>query len=113
MTPTREVAEDDPSQCLIFTVMGDSERPAQGCWSFVGYVGAQGGKTGQALNLGQNCFKKEIVLHEVLHALGNCKTHAILIFNRPGVPRAVLLTVLSINGETEDICKIYFNCPHA
>ena len=46
--------------------------------SFVGNVGPQGGKTGQSLNLGQNCVLREIVLHEVLHALGRLT----LIFKR-------------------------------
>ena len=67
----REVPDDYADHCLIFTVLGDNHHPAQGCWSFVGNVGPQGGKTGQAINLGgSGCMTKGIVLHEVLHALG-------------------------------------------
>ena len=56
---------------ILFTNMGDSERLATGCWSFVGNIGPQGGKAGQSLNLGgPGCLLREVVLHEVLHALG-------------------------------------------
>ena len=66
----REVADTYVGDHLIFTSMGDKDRSANGCWSFVGNVGPQGGKAGQSLNLGGGCLEKEIILHEVLHALG-------------------------------------------
>lgn len=65
------VADSFVGNHIVFTTMGDSERLAAGCWSFMGNVGAQGGKAGQSLNLGgAGCLVREVVLHEVLHALG-------------------------------------------
>ena len=55
---------------IIFSSAGDDDNSGVGCWSYVGSVGAQGGKNGQVLNLGQGCFTKRVVTHEVLHALG-------------------------------------------
>ena len=42
----------------------------EGCFSYVGNVGPQGGKTGQTVNLGFGCYNDKLVIHEVLHALG-------------------------------------------
>merc|ERR1719186_616798 len=66
----RAVADSYVGNHILFTSLGDQERSANGCWSFVGNVGPQGGKAGQSLNLGRGCMEKEIVFHEVLHALG-------------------------------------------
>ena len=38
-----------------------------GCYSYVGKVGS----FGQSLSLGNGCLRKAIVLHELMHALGN------------------------------------------
>ena len=52
--------------------MGDDDNDHNGCWSYVGSQGAIGGREGQTINLGSlGCFNKGIVLHEILHALGN------------------------------------------
>eukprot|EP00092_Neocalanus_flemingeri_P032690 GFUD01035555.1.p1 GENE.GFUD01035555.1~~GFUD01035555.1.p1 ORF type:complete len:1295 (+),score=228.20 GFUD01035555.1:99-3983(+) len=56
---------------LIFTSAGDADHPPNGCYSYVGSVGSQGGKNGQILNLGgPECLNRRVVTHELLHALG-------------------------------------------
>ena len=52
--------------------MGDAENDPSGCWAYVGYQGAQGGKRGQTVNYGdEGCFNMGTVVHEILHSLGN------------------------------------------
>ena len=56
---------------IIFTSRGDENNLPGGCYSYVGCQGAQGGKSGQIINLGRGCVNKGLLLHEILHALGN------------------------------------------
>ena len=78
---SRAVADSYVGNHILFTSLGDQERSANGCWSFVGNVGPQGGKAGQSLNLGRGCMEKEIVFHEVLHALGKLSEKCTKIVN--------------------------------
>ena len=57
---------------LLFTLMGDLHNPANSCFSYVGRVGGVGEVKGQVVNLGSpDCLRIGMILHEVLHALGN------------------------------------------
>ena len=59
----------------MFTLMGDAQNPASSCFSYVGRVGGVGRDKGQAVNLGSpDCLRIGVILHEVLHALGNIST---------------------------------------
>ena len=52
-------------------MMGDSANDPNGCWSYVGRQGAQGGKDGQTVNFGSaGCFHIGTVVHEIMHAMG-------------------------------------------
>ena len=51
--------------------MGDANNNPNRCWSYVGRQGAQGGKTGQTINLGSpECMNMGKILHEIMHSLG-------------------------------------------
>ena len=57
---------------LVFSVYGDNSKYDPGlCWAYKGKVGSVGGENGQTINLAQtDCRKKGVVIHEVLHSLG-------------------------------------------
>ena len=68
---SREVSRGFTGAHLIFTTMGDVYNDPGGCWAYVGCQGAQGGKSGQTVNLGSpGCFNMGTILHEILHSLG-------------------------------------------
>ena len=70
MSP-REVPKNFTGPHLIFSSMGDDDNDPNGCWSYVGRQGAQGGKAGQTVNLGSaGCFFIGTVVHEIMHGLG-------------------------------------------
>ena len=70
MSP-REVPKNFTGPHLIFSSMGDDDNDPNGCWSYVGRQGAQGGKAGQTVNLGSSgCFFIGTVVHEIMHGLG-------------------------------------------
>jgi len=64
------VEENYTGAHIIFTSRGDENNLPGGCYSYVGCQGAQGGKSGQIINLGRGCVNKGLLLHEILHALG-------------------------------------------
>ena len=68
----REVERDFIGPHLIFSVEGDAGNVnPDGCWSYVGRQGAQGGKAGQTVNLGSDeCYNIGTVLHNIMHSLG-------------------------------------------
>ena len=60
--------------------MGDANNNPNRCWSYVGRQGAQGGKTGQTINLGSpECMNMGKILHEIMHSLGKYQSNAIHI----------------------------------
>ena len=67
----REISTGFRGAHLIFSCMGDEHNDPSGCWAYVGCQGAQGGKTGQTINLGSSgCFNMGTILHEIMHSLG-------------------------------------------
>lgn len=47
-----------------------------GCWSYIGNIAREMEKTYQIINLGPGCVHSDVVMHEMMHALGFHHEHA-------------------------------------